>query len=109
MAMTLAQFRNHLAQNCGIMGDGNTLSSDRANYLETLINNCHEELVKIEVAYWPTSAFPGYIIESFTDYCKASISRFGMDRDPPLKYAALREIRYLTADTRNGVGKAEYF
>lgn len=107
--MTLEEFRDHLAENIGIKGDGNTLSSDRANYLETVITNCHEELDQLEVALWPVSDIPAYAVESFADYCKASISRFGMDRDPALKYAALRELRYLTADTRNGVGKATYF
>lgn len=107
--MTLDEFRDHLAQNIGLKGDGNNLSSDRANYLETLIGNCQAELEQIEVALWPTSDIPAFIIESFTDYCKASISRFGMSRDPALKYAALREIRYLTADKRSQVGQAEYF
>lgn len=107
--MTLEEFRDHLAENLGIKGDGNTLSADRANYLETLIGNCHGELEKLSVALWPSSDIPAYAVESFTDYCKASVSRFGMDRDPALKYAALRELRYLTADTRSGVGKADYF
>ena len=107
--MTLEEFRDHLAENLGIKGDGNTLSSDRANYLETLIGNCHAELEQLEVALWPISDIPAYIVESFTDYCKASVSRFGMDRDPAMKFSALREIRYLTADPRTGVGKASYF
>lgn len=107
--MTLEEFRDHLAENLGIKGDGNTLSSDRANYLETVIANCQGELEQLEVALWPSSDIPAYAVESFADYCKASVSRFGMDRDPGLKFAALRELRYLTADTRNGVGKAEFF
>ena len=107
--MNLAQFRDHLAENLGIKGDGNALSADRANYLETLIENCHGELEQIEVALWPTSDIPAYAIESFVDYCKASVSRFGMDRDPGLKLAALRELRYLTHDARHGVGRAQYF
>lgn len=107
--MNLEEFRDHLAENLGIKGDGNTLSSDRANYLETLIGNCQGELEQLEVALWPSSDIPAYAIESFTDYCKASVSRFGMDRDPALKFAALRELRYLTADTRHSVGRAVYF
>ena len=107
--MTLAEFRDHLAENLGIKGDGNTLSADRANYLETVITNCHAELDQLEVALWSTADIPEYAVESFSDYCKASISRFGMDRDPGLKFAALKELRYLTADTRHGVGKADYF
>lgn len=107
--MTLEQFRDHLAENIGIKGDGNTLSSDRANYLETLIGNCQEELEQLEVALWPVSDIPGYAVESFTDYCAASASRFGRDRNPSLKFAALQELRYLTADKRHSVGKACYF
>jgi hypothetical protein len=107
--VTLEEFRNHLAENLGIKGDGNTLSADRANYLDTLIGNCQAELEQLEVALWPSSDIPAYAVESFVDYCKASVSRFGMDRNPGLKAAALAEIRYLTADSRHGVGKAEYF
>ena len=107
--MNLEEFRNHLAENLGIKGDGNTLSADRANYLETLIANCQAELEQLEVALWPSSDIPAYAVESFVDYCKGSVSRFGMDRNPLLKAAALAELRYLTVDTRHGVGKAEYF
>lgn len=107
--MNLAEFRNHLAENLGIKGDGNTLSADRANYLETVIENCHAELEQLEVALWPTTDIPGFAIESFCDYCTASVSRFGRDRQPALKAIALAELRYLTADKRHGVGKACYF
>ena len=107
--MTLNEFRDHLAENLGIKGDGNALSADRANYLETVITNCQGELEQLEVALWSTDEIPAYAVESFCDYCAASVSRFGRDRDPGLKFAALRELRYLTADTRNGVGKADYF
>lgn len=107
--MTLQEFRDHLAENLGIKGDGNTLSADRANYLETLITNCQAELEQLEVALWPSSDIPAYAVESFVDYCKGSVSRFGMDRNPGLKAAALAEIRYLTNDARHGTGTACYF
>jgi monoamine oxidase len=107
--MTLDEFRDHLAENLGIKGDGNALSADRANYLETLITNCQAELEQKEVALWPSSDIPAYAVESFVDYCKASVSRFGMDRDPVLKELALMELRSLTADPRHGTGKACYF
>jgi hypothetical protein len=107
--VTLEEFRNHLAENLGIKGDGNTLSSDRANYLETLIGNCQGELEQLEVALWPSSDIPAYAVESFVDYCAASVSRFGRTRDPVLKATALLELRYLTADPRHGVGTAEFF
>ena len=107
--MTLDEFRDHLAENLGLKGDGNALSADRANYLETVITNCHGELEQLEVALWPTSDIPSFAVESFADYCAASVSRFGRDRNPALKFAALQELRFLTADPRHGVGKAEYF
>jgi hypothetical protein len=107
--VTLEEFRDHLAENLGIKGDGNTLSADRANYLETLIANCQAELEQLEVALWPSSDIPAYAVESFVDYCKGSVSRFGMDRSPVLKGAALMELRYLTADKRHGVGTAVYY
>lgn len=107
--MNLAQFRDHLAENLGIKGDGNTLSADRANYLETIITNCQAELEQLEVALWPLSDIPEYVVETFADYCAASVSRFGRDRNPPLKAAALIEMRYLTADNRHSVGQADYF
>ena len=107
--MTLDEFRDHLAENLGIKGDGNVLSADRANYLETVITNCQGELEQLEVALWPLSDIPAYAVESFCDYCKGSVSRFGTDRDTGLKFAALRELRYLTADSRNSVGKADFF
>jgi hypothetical protein len=66
-------------------------------------------LEKLDVALWTDSDVPAYAVESFVDYCKASVSRFGMDRDPALKIAALAELRYLTADTRHGTGTACYF
>jgi hypothetical protein len=107
--VTEDEFRNHLAENLGIKGDGNTLSADRANYLTTLIENCHGELEQLGVALWALSDIPEYAIETLVDYCSASVSRFGRDRNPMLKAAALMELRYLTADSRHGVGKAEYF
>jgi hypothetical protein len=107
--MTLEEFRNHLAANLGIKGDGNTLSADRANYLETLIGNCHGELEQLGVALWATSNIPAFVVESFADYCAASVSRFGRERNPVLKAAALLELRYLTADSRHGVGTADFF
>lgn len=107
--MTPEEFRDHLAENLGIKGDGNTLSADRANYLETIINNCHDELEQLSVALWPVSDIPGYAVESFADYCAASIGRFGRSRDPGLKVAALAELRYLTHDKRHGSGCAVYY
>lgn len=107
--MTLEEFRDHLAENIGVKGDGNTLSADRANYLTRVVRNCHAELEQLEVSLWPVDDIPDFAVESFADYCAASVSRFGRVRDPALKTAALAELRYLTADKRHTVGRARYF
>ena len=107
--MTLEEFRDHLAINLGIKGRGNALTADDASYLETVIENCHGELEQLDVALWPSSDIPGYAVESFVIYCKGTISRFGYDPDPTLKYLGLTNLRGLTADGRAGVGKATYF
>lgn len=107
--MTLAEFRDHLATQLGIKQRGNALASDDANYLETVIQNCQAELEQLSVALWPVSDIPNYIVESFVIFCRGSISRFGFDPDPALKKLGLDQIRYLTADERNGVGQASYF
>jgi hypothetical protein len=107
--MTLDQFRDHLATNLGIKGRGNALAADDAAYLETVIENCQAELEQLEVALWPVSDIPGYAVESFVIYCRGSVSRFGFDPDPAVKAIGLAQLRYLTADARTGVGKADYF
>jgi hypothetical protein len=107
--VTLDEFRDHLAENLGIKGDGNALSADRANYLATVITNCHDELDQLGVALWALSDIPAYAVESFADYCSASVSRFGRERNPTLKAAALVELRYLTADSRHGTGTACFY
>lgn len=109
MTMTLAQFRDHLAANIGLKGRGNALAADDATYLETVINNCHDELDQLGVATWATSAIPGWAIESLVLYCKATVSRFGFDYDPALKAIGLMQLRYVSADPRTGTGKACYF
>lgn len=107
--MTLEEFRDHLAASIGIKGRGNTLSADDANYLETVIENCHGELDQLNVALWPTSDIPAYAVESLVIYCRGALSRFGFDPDPSLKALGLAQLRYLTADGRHGVGTACYF
>lgn len=107
--MTLAEFRDHLASSIGIKGRGNALAADDANYLETVITNCQGELEQLSVALWPIEDIPSYAVESFVIYCKATISRFGLDPDPSLKSLGLLQLRYLTADDQAGVGTASYF
>ena len=107
--MTLEQFRDHLATQLGVKGRGQTLSSDDANYLETIVTNCHDELSEMEVAVWDENSIPPFAVESLVLYCRGSVSRFGLDPDPAVKFAGLRGLRYVTADTRNAIGKADYF
>lgn len=107
--MNLEQFRDHLATNIGVKARGNALSSDDANYLETVIENCQGELEQLSVALWPVDDIPPYAVESFVIYCRGSISRFGFDPDPSLKALGLMQLRYLTADQRMGTGTACYF
>ena len=107
--MTLEEFRDHLAADLGVKAEGNALSADRASYLETVIDNCQGELEQLNVALWPSSDIPSYAVESFVIYCKGTISRFGFDPDPALKALGLMQLRYLTADSQTGTGKACYF
>ncbi len=107
--MTLAEFRDHLAEQIGIKGEGNALPAGRANYLETVIGNCHSELEQLGVALWTVEDIPAWVIENFALYCEASIRRFGLSLNPVLKKFALDALRYLTADGQTGVGKACYF
>ncbi len=107
--MTLAEFRDHLASSIGIKGRGNALAADDANYLETVIGNCHGELEQLGVALWPVEDIPDWAVENFALYCEASIRRFGLSLNPVVKKFALDALRYLTADGQTGVGKACYF
>lgn len=107
--MNLEQFRDHLAGNIGLKGRGNALAADDASYLETVIQNCHEELEALGVALWPVTDIPGLAVESFVIYCRATLSRFGFDPDLAAKSVGLQMLRYVTADPRHSVGQADYF
>lgn len=107
--MTKAELRNHILQQLGILGAGDTATAEDADLVETVIDNCQGELEQLEVALWPVEDVPGYAIESFTLYCKASLTAFGQEYDPRLKELGLRQLRYLTADKRSGVGRAVYY
>lgn len=109
MVMTTAEFRDHLATQLGVKGRGNTLSSDDANYLETTIANCHEELEELEAALWDVDSIPAAAVNGFTIYCRGAISRFGFEMNPGLQEVGLKMLRTVFADTRNSVGRANYF
>ena len=107
--MTKAELRDHILQQLGVLGAGESATADDAQLVETVIDNCQDELEQLEVALWPVDDVPGYAIESFVIYCKASLQAFGQEYDPMLKALGLRQLRYLTADRRSGVGKATYY
>ena len=107
--MTKAELRDHILQQLGVLGAGESATADDAQLVETVIDNCQDELEQLEVALWPVDDVPGYAIESFVLYCKASLQAFGQEYDPSLKALGLRQLRYLTADRRSGVGKATYY
>ena len=107
--MTKAELRDHILRQLGVIGAAETPSSEDAALVETVIDNCQSELEQLEVALWTADTVPAYAAESFTLYCKSSLSAFGQEYDPMLKGLALKQLRYLTADKRAGVGRATYY
>lgn len=107
--MTKEQLRDHILQQIGVLGAGETATAEDAELVENVIDNCQDELEQLEVALWPVDDVPGYAIESFTLYCKASLTAFGQEYDPALKRLGLSQLRYLTSDKRSGVGRAVYY
>lgn len=106
--MTKAELRDHILQQIGVLGAGETAPADDAALVEAVIDNCQAELEQLEVALWPVDDVPAYAIESFCLYCKASLTAFGQEYDPRLKALGLTQLRYLTADRRAGIGRADY-
>ena len=107
--MTKAELRDHILRQLGVIGAVDTATAEDADLMETIIDNCQSELEQMEVATWPVTDVPGYAIESFCLYVKASCSAWGQEYDPMTKELALRQLRYITADRRSGVGRATYF
>jgi hypothetical protein len=107
--MTKEQLRDHILRQLGVLGAGETATADDATLVETVIDNCQDELEQLEVALWPADDVPGYAIESFTLYCKSSLTAFGQEYDLASKAVALAQLRMLTADRRSGIGKATYY
>jgi hypothetical protein len=107
--MTKAELRDHILRQLGIIGAEESPTAEDAELVETVIDNCQDELEQLEVALWPVDDVPGYAIESFTLYCKASLTAFGQEYDPRLKELGLRQLRMVTQDRRAGVGRANYF
>jgi hypothetical protein len=107
--VTKAELRNHILRQLGVLGAGETATAEDAEMMETIIDNCQDELEQLEVATWSADDIPGYAIESFCLYGKASVTAFGQEYDPRIKKLALDQLRYITADKRAGVGRACYF
>lgn len=107
--MTKEQLRDHILRQLGVIGAGETATAEDAELVETVIDNCQDELEQLEVALWPVDDVPGYAIESFCAYVKTSLTAFGQDYDPRLKALALAQLRMVTADRRSGVGRATYY
>jgi hypothetical protein len=107
--MTKEQLRDHILRQLGVLGAGETATAEDAELVEAVIDNCQDELEQLEVALWSVDDVPGYAIEGFTLYCKASLTAFGQEYDPNLKALGLKQLRYLTADKRSGVGRAVYY
>jgi hypothetical protein len=107
--VTKGELRNHILQQLGVIGAGENAPADDATLVETVIDNCQDELEQLEVALWPVDDVPGYAIESFCLYVKSSLTAFGQDYDEDGRELALRRLRSLTADKRSGVGRACYY
>lgn len=107
--MTKAELRNHILRQLGVLGAMDTATAEDATLMETIIDNCQDELEQMEVATWGADDVPGYAIESYCHYVKASCTAWGQEYDPRLKKLALDQLRYITADKRAGVGRACYF
>lgn len=107
--MTKAELRDHALRQMGVIGAAEDASAEDAALMETIIDNCQDELEQLEVALWPVTDVPAYAIESFIAYCKASCTAWGQEYDPRVKSLALSQLRYVTADRRSGSGKACYF
>jgi hypothetical protein len=107
--VTKEEFRDHALRQLGVIGAGENADAHDAVMMETIIDNCHDELEQMEVALWPVDDIPGYAVESFALYCKATCTAWGQDYDPRLKKLGLDQLRYITADKRAGRGTADYF
>jgi hypothetical protein len=77
--------------------------------METIIDNCQDELDQLEVALWTTDDVPSYAVEGMAMYCKGSSTAWGQEYSDKLRDAGLRRLREVTADRRSGVGRANYF
>lgn len=107
--MTKAQLRDHILRQLGVIGVGEDPTADDATMVETVIDNCQDELEQLEVALWTTSDIPAYAVEGMTTYCKASLTAFGQEYDPRMRELGLMRLRQVTQDRRSGTGTACYF
>lgn len=107
--MTKEEFRDHALRQLGVIGAGENADAHDAVMMETIIDNCHDELEQMEVATWSVDDIPGFAVESLIQYILPSCTAWGQEYDPRKKELGLRQLRYITADKRAGVGRANYF
>ena len=107
--MTKAELRDHILRQLGVIGAVDTATAEDAALMETIIDNCHDELTQLEVALWDTTDIPAYAVEGLTLFCKASAQAWGQEYSPQLRELGLRRLREVTADRRSGTGTACYF
>ena len=62
--MTKAEVRDHILRQLGVIGAGESPTAEDAELVETVMDNCHDELEQMEVATWSIDDVPGYAIES---------------------------------------------
>lgn len=107
--MTKEQLRDHILRQLGVLGAGDTATAEDAELVETVIDNCQDELEQLEIALWSVDDVPAYAIEPFCLYVRSSLTAFGQEYDENGRERAEFRLRKLTADKRSGVGKATYF
>ena len=107
--MTKAELRNHILQQLGVIGAGETASAEDATLMETLIDNCQDELDQLEIALWTTADIPAFAVEGMCQFVMASATAWGQQYDPRLREFGLMRLRQVTQDRRSDTGTACYF
>jgi hypothetical protein len=112
IAMNLAELRNHLLAQMGVLGAGGAAAAEDAVFAEAVLAHAQSELEQLGVALWTLDDVPEYAVEGLVRYASPlAAPRFGKSDEFPLADMAfaLARLRELTSDGRTGVGTAEYF
>jgi hypothetical protein len=110
--MDLAELRDHLLGQLGVLGIGAQASADDAKHAETVLTNAQGTLEKLGVALWSIDDVPDWAIESFIKYAAPMAApRFGLAEQYPIQLTriALAELRELTSDGHTPTARALYF